>query len=171
MYICVYIYIYVYIYIHIYILIAIHLYSHTSFPDHLVMREFVSGSPRYHLAIKGVRGLSHDQVSMDDVQLYDYLNSSPSKERQGERHPLPTIKLSVNLVIRMHILLVTVRTANPTPLLLRRSTTPHGPRRASLKKLTSWSRILDKRAFWLAPLVARKRTGRPGRTHVLQRVQ
>jgi len=23
--------------------------------DHLVMREFVSGSPRYHLAIKGVR--------------------------------------------------------------------------------------------------------------------
>ena len=29
--------------------------SDTSSIDHLVMREFVSGPPRYHLAIKGVR--------------------------------------------------------------------------------------------------------------------
>ena len=29
--------------------------SDTSSIDHLVMREFVSGPPRYHLAIKGIR--------------------------------------------------------------------------------------------------------------------
>ena len=36
--------------------------SDTSCIDHLVMREFVSGPPRYHLAIRGIRELSHDQV-------------------------------------------------------------------------------------------------------------
>ena len=29
--------------------------SYTSSIDHLVMRKFVSGPPKYHLAIKGVR--------------------------------------------------------------------------------------------------------------------
>jgi len=29
--------------------------SYISSIDHLVMREFVSGPPRYHLAIKGIR--------------------------------------------------------------------------------------------------------------------
>jgi len=31
------------------------MFSDTSSIDHVVMREFVSGLPRYHLAIKGVR--------------------------------------------------------------------------------------------------------------------
>ena len=44
-YICTYIYTYIHTYIYIY----------TSSIDHLVMREFVSRPPRYHLAIKGVR--------------------------------------------------------------------------------------------------------------------
>jgi len=33
----------------------IYIYSDISSIDHLALREFVSGPPRYHLAIKGVR--------------------------------------------------------------------------------------------------------------------
>ena len=105
------------------------------------------------------------------------LSSSPAKEHQGERSPLPTTMLSANTVIHMDISLVTVRTANQTPLVLRRNTTLHGPirakrRRASLKKLTSLTRRLNNCAFYLlsqlAQLVVRKRTKRPCRTHVLK---
>jgi len=51
------------------------------------------------------------------------LSVSPPKSRQAERSLLLTRILSVNLVIHMDILLVTVRTASQTPLLLRRSVT------------------------------------------------
>jgi len=54
MYIYKYIYEYIYIFIYIYIYIYIYI-SDTSSIDHLVMREFVSGPPRYHLAIRGIR--------------------------------------------------------------------------------------------------------------------
>ena len=35
--------------------VCIYMYSDISSIDHLALREFVSGPPRYHLAIKGVR--------------------------------------------------------------------------------------------------------------------
>ena len=54
-YVYIYIYIYIYIYVHIYTYIHTHIYSDISSIDHLALREFVSGPPRYHLAIKGVR--------------------------------------------------------------------------------------------------------------------
>ena len=52
---CIHIHIHIYIYVYVFIYIYIHIYSDISSIDHLVMREFVSRSPRYHLAIKGVR--------------------------------------------------------------------------------------------------------------------
>ena len=55
-YIHIYIYIYIYTYIYIYIVLRTHTPSDTSSIDHLVMREFVSGPPRYHLAIWVVNG-------------------------------------------------------------------------------------------------------------------
>ena len=51
--VCIYVNIYMYIYVHV--CVCIYIYSDISSIDHLVMREFVSGPPRYHLAIKGVR--------------------------------------------------------------------------------------------------------------------
>jgi len=47
----------------------------------------------------------------DWVQRPPALSSSPSKEHRGTRSLLPTATLSVNLVIHMTILLMTVRTA------------------------------------------------------------
>jgi len=75
------------------------------------------------------------------------LSSSHPKAHQAERSLLLAIIMSVNLVIHMDILLVTVRTASQTQLLLRRSVTLDGPkrtkcRRVSLKKLTSSTRRL-----------------------------
>jgi len=96
----------------------------------------------------------HEEVDLarDAEQRPLALSSSPPKAHQAERSLLLTIILSVNLVIHMDILLVTVRTASQTPLLLRRSVTPHRPRRTkrkrvSLKKLTSSTRRLDDCAF------------------------
>jgi hypothetical protein len=72
----------------------------------------------------------HEEVdgARDAGQRPPALSSSPPKKRQAERSLLLTIIVSVNLVIHMDISLVTVRTANQTPLLLRRNVTPHGPR-------------------------------------------
>jgi len=48
--------------------------SDTSSIDHLVMREFVSGPPRYHLAIKGVREqsviLDQNRVSFVHLRVF-----------------------------------------------------------------------------------------------------
>ena len=48
------IHIYVRMYMFIYVYICIYV-SDISSIDHLALREFVSGPPRYHLAIEGVR--------------------------------------------------------------------------------------------------------------------
>jgi len=63
------------------------------------------------------------------------LSSSPPEEHEAENSLLLTTILSVDLVTHMDISLVTVRTANQRPLLLRRSMTPHGPRRTKRKRL------------------------------------
>jgi len=51
-----------------------HMRSDTSSIDHLVMREFVSRPPRYHLALKGVREqfviLNQNRVSFVHLRLF-----------------------------------------------------------------------------------------------------
>ena len=55
--------------------------SDTSSIDHLVMREFVSGPPRYHLAFKGVREqfvvLDQNSVSFVCLRVFTTENEIP----------------------------------------------------------------------------------------------
>jgi len=67
-------------------------------------------------------------VARDAAQRPQALSSRPPKERQAERLLLMQTILSVNLVTHIDISLVTVRTANQTPWLIRRSVTLHGPK-------------------------------------------
>ena len=50
-------YVYIFTYVCVYVYTCTHTYTHSDISsiDHLALREFVSGPPRYHLAIKGVR--------------------------------------------------------------------------------------------------------------------
>ena len=64
-------------------------WSDISSIDHLIMREFVGGPPRYHLAIKGVR----EQFVVVEQ------NSGPSNFRIRFLGPLPQISLSGSLVL------------------------------------------------------------------------
>ena len=58
--------------------------SDTSSIDHLVMSKFVSGPPRYHLAISGIRELSllriftrSDTASIDHLVIREFVSGPP----------------------------------------------------------------------------------------------
>ena len=75
-------------------------------------------------------------VARDAGQRPLALSSSLPKAHQAERPLLLTIILSVNLVIHMDILLVTVHSTNQTPMMLRRNVAEHGPRRTTRRHVS-----------------------------------